>query len=324
MYVLVVLLVFAFFSLPLSADGRILVVHKWADSVGIYSLTDGSLISRIEVGKMPHEVVVSADGTLAYVTEYGVNRYTEDSLGGNAVAVINLKTLSKTGVIDLGRFRRPHGIEIDRQGTLYVTVDFPPALLLIDPISGSITRECLLSERLPHMVALSKEETKAYTANAGSGTVSVISLHQERPVKNIQVGGVPMGLAVSGDGKRVFVTTRTGNNVTVIDTDADEVVKQIAIPGQPVRMKVTPDGRYLLVTLIEAGEIAVVDLQADRVIRRIPAGTQVEGINTDSQGHYGYAGVQGEDKVIRFSLENWETVLTIRTESRPDPVIVLD
>ncbi len=44
----------------------------------------------------------------------------------------------------------------------------------------------------------------------------------------------------------------------------------------------------------------------------------------DSAGRFGYVSAQGDDKVVRFSLRDWQTTLTIPTAARPDPIIVLD
>src|SRR5947209_16914671 len=94
---------------PLTASARetMLVVQKGDDSVGLYDPASGEALATIAVGTKPHEVVLSADGQRAYVTLYGVDRYTETTEGGQAIAVVDLAERRKVGEVDLGRFRRP-------------------------------------------------------------------------------------------------------------------------------------------------------------------------------------------------------------------------
>jgi YVTN family beta-propeller protein len=172
------------------------------------------------------------------------------------------------------------------------------------------------------MVAVDVNETTAYVANSGTGTVSVIDLPARKEVQRIPIGGVPMGLALTADGKRLFATNRTANGVAVIGTAERQVKRIIEIAGQPVRAHLTPDGQWLLVTLIESGELAVVDAKALTLERRLQIGQRVEGLTVDAAGRNGYASAQADNKVVKFSLLEWKPVLEIKTATRPDPLIL--
>ena len=93
------------------------------------------------------------------------------------------------------------------------------------------------------MVAVSKDERYLYTANAGSGTVSIIDRHANVTAGSVQVGGVPMGLALSRDGRRLYVATRDANRIAVVDTENRTVAKQIAVAGSPARVRLMPNDR---------------------------------------------------------------------------------
>jgi YVTN family beta-propeller protein len=173
------------------------------------------------------------------------------------------------------------------------------------------------------MVVVSQDERTAFVANCGTADVSVIDLSNRREVERIAIGGVPMGMALSRDGRTLYATNRTANGVAVIDTETRKVRRIIEITGQPVRAMLTPDGRWLLVTLIDSGEVALVDTRDNTLQRRLAIGRRVEGLTVDSAGRFGYASAQADDKVVRFSLEDWKQVLDIKTAVRPDPLIVL-
>jgi YVTN family beta-propeller protein len=307
-----------------------LILHKRAESLGAYDPDTGKKLGLpTPVGMKPHEMIASADGKRLYITNYGVDAFTDVAAGGNSISIVNLATLKKEGLIDLGRYHRPHGIERGYSGRLYVTTDFPPAVLVLDPQAPTATKVVAaieLDQSLPHMLALTADERRVFVANAGSGSVTALQIGSQgerQSAATIKVGGVPMGLALSPDGKSLYVATRDGNQVAVVDVAAGRVRATLPLPGQPARVRLTPSGGYLVATLIEAGEVAVVDTRALTLIHRFPVGAHAEGLTLDPLGGFGYVSVQGENKVVKFSLVDWKPVLEIKTAAAPDPVLIV-
>ena len=309
-----------------AAKSVLLVGHKWSDSVGFYDAATGKLETSVPVGRRPHELAVSHDGRRAYFTLYGIDLFTETAEGGRSVAVVDVPSRTKIGEIDLGKYRRPHGIEIGpKSGRLYVTCDLPAALLVLDPQTASVAEAIELSDpnSLCHMVAVSHEEQVAYVANCGTADIAVIDLESKREVGRIAVGGVPMGMSLAPDGRTLWATTRTTNGIAVIDTESRKLTRIIEVTGQPVRTALTRDGGTLLTTLIESGEVAEIDTRSQTLGRRLRIGNRVEGLTIDPTGTFGFASAQADDTIVKFSLADWERVLEIRTEKRPDPLTVL-
>jgi YVTN family beta-propeller protein len=311
-----------------AAEQTLLILHKGGESLGFYDASTGKTKAVVPVGTVPHEMVLSADRRLAYVTNYGVATWTDKTPGGNTVSIVDLVRREKTGEIALGDCRRPHGIARGRSGRLYVTVDTPGSLLVLDPATRKVVSQVDVGQLAPHMVAVSEDETRAWTANAGAGTVTAVrfgaSAAASATLSQVPVGGVPMGVALSADGLQLFVATRGGNEVVVVDTDTSTVVDRIKVPGSPARLRFSKDGKQLVVSLLESGEVAVLDLWSKQEVKRFKVGAHAEGMGLDSAGRFGYVSAQGEDKVVRFSLKDWQTTLTFPTASRPDPIIVLD
>ncbi len=89
---------------------------------------------------------------------------------------------------------------------------------------------------------------KAYVANTGSGTISVITVnarngHISGTPKNIPVGTEPYGLAVTPNGKKLYVSNARSNSISVIDTATDTVIKTIENVGfEPRGLAITNDG----------------------------------------------------------------------------------
>ena len=115
-----------------------------------------------------------------------------------------------------------------------------------------MVREFPLEETLPHMLAVTRDEKTAVVACAGSASVAVLSLESGRS-HPVEIGGIPMGIILSGDEKRAYATNRNGESMAVIDVERAVLVTKIPLPGDPVRLQFSPDRRKLVVTFIGLG-----------------------------------------------------------------------
>jgi len=101
-------------------ENTVLVSQKAGNSVAFYTLT-GDLIKEIPVNPHPHEIVLSEDGSRLYVTDNGTMAIEIDGAGGNKISINDMQAREKIGEVDLGKWHRPHGIDLCRDGTLLVT-----------------------------------------------------------------------------------------------------------------------------------------------------------------------------------------------------------
>jgi YVTN family beta-propeller protein len=100
----------------------------------------------------------------------------------------------------------------------------------------------------PSGVAFLPDGSKAYAANAVSGTVSVIPVNTAAgtagaPSRHIDVGTEPAALVLTPNGRRLYVANARSNSVSVIDTATDAVIVTIANVGpEPRGLAITNDG----------------------------------------------------------------------------------
>ncbi len=306
-----------------SPGEELLVVEKGSERLAGYDTSTGRPLWSVPVGTKPHEFAVSRDGNTAWVSNYGVDSFADKGAGGTTLSVIDLARHEATGVIDLGEIHRPHFIHVGASGRLYVTTDEPAGMAVVDPVLRRLVRFYAVGQALPHMLAVTRDETRAFTANTGSGTVSLITLGGDTPVRQTAIGGLPQGFAWSRDGKILFACNRAGNEVLALDPVTAEVRRRTVVSGQPHRLVLTPDGRQLLASTIGSGDVVVIEPGSLREVTRLHVGKRADGITVDAAGRFGYVAVQDEDKVVKFSLADWKPVLEIKTRSKPDPVGVL-
>lgn len=305
------------------ASDTILILHKGDDSLGFYDAGTGKLEAKVPTGARPHEFAVSSDQRIAFVSNYGVDSYTEEKQGGNTLTIIDLAARKAVGEVSLGQYHRPHGLRLGGSGRLYVTCDFPPALVVVDSRQRKMLHAIALDGRLPHMVAVSGDERQAWTADAGSGTVSVVDLRNRRQRQRVETGGVPMGVALTPDEKTLFVGTRSNNMVVVVDAVTNRVKRKLGVAGMPSRVVVSPDGKRVYASLIGSGEVAVIDTATLLEVKRAPVGSHAEGIWLDSRAGFLFVSAQGDNKTVQFALPALEPVRVFETAAKPDPVFPL-
>jgi DNA-binding beta-propeller fold protein YncE len=310
-------------SSSVQAAPGVLILQKKANSLGLYDSNTGQRRWTAPVGVKPHEMVLSPGNRFAYVTDYGVDTYTSPEEGGKTISIVDLAKGRRVGTIDLGNFRRPHGIVLGLSGRAYVTVDHPAAVIEVDAEARRVAAKHLLDQKLPHMVVVSPDEQFLYSANAGSGTISIIERRPGGETRHLQVGGVPMGLALDRPGRRLFVATRDANVVAVVNCAEQRVVGRISLAGSPARVRLSPDDRFLAVTLIGSGDLVVLDTDSTHEVARLRVGAGAEGVTLDARSGFGYASAQGANTVVKFSLSDWRRVLEIPTDQSPDPIEII-
>lgn len=306
----------------LPAQTVLLVGQKVANSVGFYT-PEGRLLATVAVGERPHEIALSPDGRFAYVSDNGILWMTDPGEGGNTISVIDLERREKAGVIDLGRYRRPHGMAVDAQtGRLLVTIENPDGLLLVDPQGRKVIRKYDVRGQDPHMVTLGPGGEWAYVSNTASHTIAAVHL-KTGDVKLIPTDERPQGGVLSADGRRLYITNSGGNSISIIDTAKRERVGRIATGRGPGRIALTPDGRLLVYNLQAGQAVGIADVASGKQIAEIPLPGPPLSLSLSRDGRLAYAGIQSLDRVAIVSVVERRLVRVFETMkgAGPDPVI---
>jgi DNA-binding beta-propeller fold protein YncE len=170
-FVLTSLLLFAGFDVAFvgaedTPANALLVLAKHDNTLAIVDPSSLKVLSRIPVGNDPHEVIASADGKTAYVSNYGFGAY-------HTLAVVDLIAQKALPSIDLGALRGPHGLAF-AGGKVWFTAEAAKAIGRFDPATKSVDWILGTGQNRTHMIYVSPDTKLIVTSNVNSGTVSVI------------------------------------------------------------------------------------------------------------------------------------------------------
>jgi YVTN family beta-propeller protein len=291
----------------------LLVLNKSDATLSIIDVASGRTLGTVRTGDGPHEVAATADGRLAFVTNYG------GGAPGNTLSVIDLGGRTESRRVDLGPLRQPHGLVVV-DGKALFTAEGARSIARYDPATNRIDWRFETGQDLTHMIVASPDGRTLFTSNIGSNTISVIeNAGGEWRQTLVRVGAGPEGLDVSPDGRELWTAHSGDGGVSVIDVATRKVVHTIdAGTRRANRLKFTRDGALVLISDLDAGEVVFIDTKTRRVTRRLPVGRMVEGILIAPDGRRAYVAVSGENRVAVIDLQTMAAVQTIATGRGPD------
>jgi YVTN family beta-propeller protein len=293
----------------------LLVLNKPQGKLVIVDPQLRKVIGEVPTGTGPHEVAVSADGKLAFVANYG------DQTPGESLSVIDIANHKELRRVNLGTLRRPHGI-VQSNGKIYFTAEVNKVVARYDPAADRVDWLMGTGQELTHMLAISKDEKKIFTANIMSDSVAALEPRgqgQHWRVTVIPVGKGPEALDLSPDGKEVWTAHSGDGGVSVIDTASEKVVATIpSLTKHSNRLKFTPDGKQVLISDPESNQVLVLDAAARKLLQRISVPGQPLGIQMSPDGKNAYVACAGAGQVAVIDLAKAAQVATIDVGPGPD------
>src|SRR5690348_12835383 len=125
-------------AVPVSAASVILALNKGDNTLAVVDATTLEIKGKVPSGPDPHEVIASADGHTAYISNYQ-----QGNGAASTLTVVDIAGLRNLPVVDLGALTRPHGLTVS-QGKVYFTAEgakvvgrYDPAVSKIDWVMGT-------------------------------------------------------------------------------------------------------------------------------------------------------------------------------------------
>jgi YVTN family beta-propeller protein len=246
-----------------------------AQQVGV-ALPNGWLIAPppatfAPVGTLPTAIVLSRDGTRAFVLETGHQK--------PALRVMDARTLATQQTVALGN---AYGVPLrDATGDgmwIANTASFGEQIAHVDATAGRVDAAVSLPVPFfPSAIARSPDGTLLAVAGDYANRVAFVELHGTNAVyrgRYALVGRHPAALAFSPDGATLYVAERGENLVDAVDVRSGAVRKRITVGLHPVAL--ASDGRHLYVADSDDDDIATIVLPREIVVARthVPFGTR--------------------------------------------------
>jgi len=291
-----------------SQGGLLLVANKGDNSVGIIDPVAGKQVAEIaEGGVTGHEIATSPDGKFAYVPIYGNSGVGQPGTDGTNMVVIDLAARKVTGNLDFGKGVRPHcAVFGPKNGLLYVSTELERSISIIDPATLKIVGSVPTGQEQSHMLAITRDGHRGYTANVGPGTVSVLDLDARKTIAVIPISPQVQRISLSVDDSMVFTSDVTKPQLAVIDTATNKIKTWVQMPGLGYGTAPTADGRWLIVALPLIHQVGVVDLTTMKVAHTIEVPTRPQEVIVSPDRKLAYVSCDQSGKVAVISLSDWK------------------
>ncbi len=283
---------------------RLAILNKLDDSIDFLDMRTRRFLGAVALPPHPHELLLSPDGSTAYVSIYGDGVYGNNVHPGHEIVVVDLITMKSTGAIDTRPYFAPHGMAIHPDGSLFVTCDKSNATLVIDPLARRIVEAIEMPSHGGHFLRMTGDGAKVYVSNKDTAFISVIDTAVRRVCGSIEMPEGSEGIALSPDGKNLYAMSHMGSPLPnkchptnlsfyVIDTATDTVIQQVALPELPeipmeidheCRICPTPDGKYLLVSAFKWNAVVIVDAATMMPLKTLVV--EAEPMNFDFTPNY--------------------------------------
>jgi YVTN family beta-propeller protein len=325
----------------------LLVLSKADQALFIVNPTTLAVVGQVPSGPDPHEVIASADGKLAFISNYGGGSF-------NTITVVDLLNQTGMSTIDLGALRGPHGLTFV-DGKLWFTAEGAKVIGRYDPETKKIDLVLGTGQDRTHMIYVFPDLNRIVTSNVSSATVTLIDKTNaparspsgpplppagaampngpagpagggppRSPQTNwtetvIPVGHGSEGFDVSPDGKEIWVANSQDGTISIIDVANKKVLQTLDVNVKGAnRLKFTPDGKLAFVSCLGGPELVVIDVSTRKQLKRVKIGRGAAGILMQPDGLRAFVSCTPDDFVAVIDVKTLQMVGKIAAGKQPD------
>ena len=326
---------------PLGAQppsGSLLVISKTDHTVALVDPATLKIKGKAPTGEDPHEIIASADGRTAWISNYGFGSY-------HTLTPVDLATMKALAPIDLGPLSGPHGLTFVG-GETWFTAEGAKVVGRLDPASGKVDLVLGTGQNRTHMVWVSPDAKHIIATNVNSGTVSFLDqVPAPKPPSGPRPGspaGTPAppplpardhdwnqtvvpagpgseGFDVSPDGRELWTANAGDGTLSVIDIAGKQKVDTIQANARGAnRLRFTPDGKYVIVSMSSGPDLFVLDAHTHTVSKHIPIGHGASGIEIEPGGRRAFVACSPDNYVAVIDLSSFTVTGHIDVGPNPD------
>jgi YVTN family beta-propeller protein len=321
-----------------SAADKVYIANENADTVSVLDASSFKVLTAVRVGKMPHNVQVSPDGKVVWVTNngepapdaapphQGMSKAEHAVMAKpGAVWLIDTGTDAVLAKIPVGL--HPAHVVLTPDGRFaYITNGGDNSVTVIDAAARSVVATIPVG-KFPHGLRFAPDGRQAYVANLKGGTVSVIDVATRKEIAQIPVGKGPAQVGFTPDGLLAFASLSEEMAVAVIDPATRKMTRKISVGTVPIQLSATPDSRTLLVAnqgsrSKPGNTVSMIDLQTFKLVQTVVTGSGAHGVAIDREGQLAYITNTYADTVSIIDIKSRAVVRTVRVGKGPNGVSV--
>jgi YVTN family beta-propeller protein len=329
-------------------DGELLVLSKADQTLAIVNPATLKVLGRVPSGPDPHEVIASADGKTAYISNYGSGAY-------NTISVVDLVERKTLPTIDLGALRGAHGLDF-AGGKLWFTAEANKAIGSYDPATKKVDWVLGTGQNRTHMIYVFDDLKRMITSNVSSATMTFIEKSAGGgrgpgpggpppsgrgpgpgpggPPPGRGPGGSPQGdwdetvvavgrgaegFDVSPDGKELWAANAQDGTISVVDVAAKKVTQTLSANVMGAnRLKFTPDGKMVFVSTLGGPDLVILDAKTRREVKRVKIGTGAAGILMQPDGARAFVACTPDNYVTIIDMKSLEVAGHLDAGRQPD------
>src|ERR1039457_255839 len=297
----------------------LLVLSKTDRTLSIVDPVSLTVIATLPSGPDPHEVVASADGRFAYISNYGGGAY-------NTISVIDLVEQRALPAVDLGPLRGPHGL-VCAGDKVWFTAEATKVIGSYDPATKKVDWVLGTGQNRTHMIYVSEDLKRIVTSNVSSATMTIIEksagggrgggrgpgpgpggppqVDWDETV--VAVGRGAEGFDVSPDGKELWAANAQDGTISILDLAGKKVVQTLAADVMSAnRLKFTPDGKRVFVSTLNGPDVSIFDAATRALVKRVKVGRGAAGILMHPDGSVAFVACTPDDYVALIDLQSLE------------------
>ena len=321
-----------------AADRKIFVANEGAGTVSVINAETFKLTRHVAVGAGAHNVQVSPDGKLAWVTNNGTPKSAAAGMAHAGMSTAEHGAMSQAGevwsidtetdevVARVVVGKHPAHVVVSADGRwAYVTNGGDNTLSVVDTKSLKVV-DTIPTGEFPHGIRLSPDGKQAYVANLKGGTVSVIDTESRKEISQIPVGKGPAQVGFTSDSRLAFVSLSQEASVAVIDPVSRKVIRKVRVGNVPIQLYATPDNRFLFVAnqgsrKSPGNTVSVIDLSTFST-QRIRTGNGAHGVVVGNDGRHAYVTNLYANTVSVIDVQTRKSVATVAVGAGPNGISV--
>ena len=273
-------------GIGVSGDGRFLVTANRSDgNISIVDRVSGKLVRHVPIGENPEFVRVR--GQRAFVS------FEPESEGGpppkpgspEAIALEKQREEEETepaqiAIVDLDKGKvirnivggvETEGIEFSADGkNILITNEAEDSISIHNIETGKRikTIDTKTLGKRPRGIKMAPDG-KSYIATLEFANKLLLINDKFEPVKTVDTGKIPYGVAFDSKGEKLFVALAHGKALEVFDAKTLQSLKQIPTGERCWHFTFTPDESHILVACGRSHEVVVIDTATLAEVKRI-------------------------------------------------------